>query len=469
MSKAMNKTNALILLLAVVFTGTTFAQEAKRPVAPGTLQRVQVSGNKRFLVFEDGKPFFYLGDTAWELFHRLSLVEAAHYMDDRKSKGFTVIQACVLAELDGLHTPNAYKHTPLQEDDPTKPNEAYFRDIDKFLKLAATKGLYVGLLPTWGDKIFKNTWGKGPEIFNTKNARVYGKFLGTRYKDQANIIWIMGGDRNPRDSNDVEIWRAMAEGIVEGAGGYDKALMTFHPSPKKDGGSSTWFQKDQWLDFNMLQTGHCKNGNNYEKISHDYALQPTKPVMDGEPLYEDHPICFDLKKNGYSNANDVRKLAYWQVFAGAFGHTYGCHAVWQFYDKGREPVNSPARTWKQALDLPGARQMGYVKKLMLSKPFLDRIPDQSLIRGDNPQDSSYCSATRSANGSYAFIYTPTGKHLRINTTNIKGKRLIWQWYNPRTGVYTRKAIKVKTPEMVYNPPQAGEGVDWVLVLSADLG
>jgi hypothetical protein len=435
-------------------------------VAP--LQQLRVSENGRFLVYEDGKPFFYLGDTAWELFHRLNLEEAAYYMDNRKAKGFTVIQATILAELDGLHTPNAFNHTPLQNDDPTKPNESYFKDVDQFLKLAADKGLYIGLLPTWGDKVFKNKWGAGPEIFNRQNARAYGQFLGARYRNQRNIIWILGGDRTPRDPGDVEIWRAMAEGIAAGAGGYDKTLMSFHPQPKADGGSSTWFHQDAWLDFNMLQTGHCTNGTNYLKVAHDYALQPTKPVIDSEPLYEDHPICFDVKKNGYSKADDVRKLAYWQVFAGAFGHTYGCHPVWQMYAAGREPVNAPQRTWKEALDLPGAAQMGYVRKLILSRPFLTRIPDQSLISGDNPQDSSYCSATRDQDGSYAFVYTPTGKALQVNTSNLKGKTLTVQWYNPRSGTYGDLNKIQKRQQMTFAPPDSGEAKDWVLILSGDL-
>src|SRR3954453_9780780 len=76
------------------------------------LPRLKVSENRRFLVKEDGSPFFYLGDTAWELFHRLDRPEAARYLADRAAKGFTVIQAVVLAELDGLHAPNAYGHTP---------------------------------------------------------------------------------------------------------------------------------------------------------------------------------------------------------------------------------------------------------------------------------------------------------------------------------------------------------------------
>jgi hypothetical protein len=431
------------------------------------MQSLKVSANKRFLVYENEKPFFYLGDTAWELFHRLTLKEADLYMENRKSKGFTVLQAVVLAELDGIDEPNTMGHTPMKDHDPSKLNEDYFKDVDAVIQLAASKGLYIGLLPTWADKVFKSTWGKGPEIFNPQNAKAYGNFLGNRYKNQKNIIWILGGDRNPRDEKDVVLWNSLAEGIAEGVGGYDKALMTYHPQPMENGGSSTWFHSEQWLDFNMLQTGHCKDGTNYNKITHDYNLDPTKPVLDGEPLYEDHPICFDWKKNGFSVADDIRKLAYWQVFAGAFGHTYGCHAIWQFYAAGREPVNAPQRTWKEAMDLPGSTQMGYVKKLMLSESFLDRIPDQSLIIGENPNTNEYCSATRASDGHYAFIYTPTGKDLTINTSSITGSSVFVKWFNPRNGTFSTVIKNTKTPQMKFTPPTKGNTNDWVLVLSTN--
>jgi hypothetical protein len=200
--------------------------------------QLRVSKNHRFLETNDGKPFFWLGDTAWELFHRLSREEAEKYLKNRAEKGFTVIQAVALAELDGLHTPNAYGEIPLENDDPTKPREAYFQHVDYVIRKAEELGLYVGLLPTWGDKVFKNRWGAGPEIFTPANAKAYGLWIGKRYKNQKNIIWILGGDRNPRDEKDVGIWRAMAAGIEEGVGGQDKALMTFHPQPKAvaDGG-----------------------------------------------------------------------------------------------------------------------------------------------------------------------------------------------------------------------------------------
>src|SRR4030095_13873518 len=265
-----------------------------------------ISHNHRYLL-KDGKYFLWLGDTAWELFHRLTRDEANEYLKRRSQQGFTIIQAVVLAEFDGLHTPNAYGNKPLINDDPTKPNEAYFQHVDYIIDRAASYDLNIGLLPTWGDKVYKHNWGVGPEIFNTQNAKVYGRWIGNRYKNKKNIVWILGGDRNPRNESDVAIWRAMAEGIMEGTD--MKAMISFHPQPA-DMGSATWFHNDEWLGFNMFQMGHCRDNNVYDKMQAVYDLRPVKPVMDAEPIYEDHPVCFNAKDLGTSNAYDVRKFAY---------------------------------------------------------------------------------------------------------------------------------------------------------------
>jgi hypothetical protein len=112
-----------------------------------------VSSNQRYLL-KDEKPFFWLGDTGWELFHRLTREEADQYLKRRSEQGFTVIQAVVLAEMDGLHTPNPYGNTPLLDDDPVKPNEKYFEHVDYIIDKAASYNLNIGLLPTWGRQNF---------------------------------------------------------------------------------------------------------------------------------------------------------------------------------------------------------------------------------------------------------------------------------------------------------------------------
>jgi hypothetical protein len=425
--------------------------------------QLRVSDNNRYLQTADGKPFFWLGDTAWELFHRLSREEAEKYLKNRAEKGFTVIQAVALAELDGLHDPNPYGEIPLENDDPTKPREAYFQHVDFIIRKADELGLHIGLLPTWGDKVFKNSWGKGPEIFTVDNAKVYGRWIGNRYKDQKNIIWILGGDRNPRNEQDVAIWRSMAAGIAEGVGGNDKALMTFHPQPNalEDGGSSKWFHNDAWLDFNMFQTGHCRENNVWDRVQYVYNLKPVKPVLDGEPLYEDHPVCFNAKDLGTSSPYDVRKLAWLDVFAGAFGHTYGCHDIWQMWAPHRNPVNGPHFPWYVAIDLPGSGQMKYLRQLIESRPMFERVPDQSLIndaRGANDR----IQATRGKD--YIFIYSAQGKDFTVNTAKISGKELVAHWYNPKNGEVKAAGKFTKKPQLPFTPPTSGYGHDWVLIL-----
>lgn len=429
----------------------------------GTAQaQLRVSDNKRFLVTAEGKPFFWLGDTGWELFHRLSREEADKYLKDRAAKGFTVIQAVALAELDGLHDPNPYGETPLENDDPTRPREAYFQHVDYIIKKAEELGLYIALLPTWGDKVFKNTWGTGPEIFNVENAKIYGKWIGNRYKLQKNIIWVMGGDRNP-DEKAMAVWRSMAAGVVEGVGGQDKALMTFHPQPNglEEGGSSKYFHNDEWLDFNMFQTGHCRENNVWDRMQVVYNRTPTKPVFDGETLYEDHPVCFNAKDLGLSSAYDVRKHAYLDIFAGAFGHTYGCHDIWQMYAPNRTSVNGARIPWYVAIDLPGANQMQYLRWLIESRPMLDRVPDQSIITnafGANDR----IQATRGKD--YIFIYSTEGKPITVNMGKISGNQVTARWYNPKNGDNKLIGKFPNKGQQSFTPASSGYGQDWVLIL-----
>ncbi|MGL4631166.1 MAG: glycoside hydrolase family 140 protein [Leadbetterella sp.] len=424
-------------------------------------QNYTVSPNKRFIL-KDGKPFFWMGDTAWELFHRLDREEVTYYLQKRAAQGFNVIQAVALAEFDGLGVPNKYGELPLKNNDPSQPNDAYFQHVDFVIKKADELNMTIAFLPTWGDKLWKASWGKGPEVLNDPNARTYGKWLGERYKNAKNIIWVLGGDRNPRpNTKDIEVWRAMANGIAEGVGGHDKALITFHPQPNT-GGASDYFHEEAWFDFNMFQTGHCRDEAVFDKIKGSYDRPTVKPVIDAEPIYEDHPVCFRPNDLGTSNAYDVRKSAYLDLFAGAFGHTYGCHDIWQMYSPNQEAVNFPHIYWQQALDLPGANQMKYVKKLMESRPILDRIPDQSLVAENNLGAYERIQATRGKD--YAFVYTALGNPFMVNLGKISGTKLNAYWLDPRTGKVESIGKMDNTGTKKFSPPKSGHGYDWVLIL-----
>lgn len=425
--------------------------------------RLSVSENGRFLVYQDGKPFFYLGDTAWELFHRLSREDAAMYLENRAAKGFTVIQAVALAELDGLTDPTVYGELPLQDLDPTRPNEAYFKHVDWVVEKAASLGLFIGLLPTWGDKVNKK-WGVGPVVFTPENARVYGEWLGRRYKETPNIIWINGGDRNPETPEHFATFRALAEGLRAGDAG--NHLITYHPQGGT--GSAPLFHNDPWLDFNMRQSGHhAVDTDNGAQITTDYECEPPKPCLDGEPCYEDHPINWEPETRGWFDDYDARKASYRAVFAGACGHTYGSHSIWQFLDKDLHPAIGHARTpWREAMDQPGSFQMRHLRSLMESRPDLTRIPDQSLVQNTAGLGATGPWATRSESGSYAFVYLPEGQEVTLAPAFLRSQRgSKYAWFDPRTGEISGSASSPESAEFV--PPTSGHGCDWVLVLDAE--
>lgn len=419
---------------------------------------LQVSSDRRFLVHGGGAPFFYLADTAWELFHRLTREEADFYLQTRADQGFTVVMAAVLAE-HGFDQPGPVGHLPLHDNDPARPNEPYFAHVDWVVHRANELGLVVAMLPTWGDKWNRGT-GEGPEIFAPENARPYGEFLGHRYRE-ADLIWVLGGDRPVETDRHRAIIRAMAEGLALGDGGGH--LRTFHPPGGRS--ASDYFPRDAWLDFDMRQTGHVGLVPSYEAITRDYQAAPTRPVLDAEPCYEDHPIMTPqwTPADTWFDDHAVRRAAYWAVFAGAFGHTYGCHDVWQFLDTARFPAVTVARTpWREALRLPGADQMRHLRALIESRPFLSRIPGQSLLVSDPGVGAGHIQATRDADGSYAFVYSPAGLPFTLSRSALPGETLTACWFDPRTGQSQAPWRIARAAALSFVPPAGGQ--DWVLVL-----
>jgi len=454
---------ALALLAALLSATLAFAAEP--------LARLRVSDNHRFLVTADGKPFFYLGDTAWELFHRLNREEAQRYLQNRADQGFNVIQAVALAELDGLNTPNAYGHRPLMDNDPARPDAKdgpandYWDQVDFIVAEANRRGLYLGFLPTWGDK-WNGGKDAGREIFTPENAETYGAWLGARYKD-AGLIWILGGDRAVETERHKDIIRAMARGLRRGDGGAH--LITFHP--RGGSGSAEIFHDEPWLDFNMRQNGHVAEFNpRYATTRADYDRTPVKPVLDAEPIYEDHPVSFKAADFGHSTASDVRRPLYWDLFSGACGHTYGHHSVWQMWALPREPKNHPLLPWTSALDQPGAAQMQHAKNLLLSRPYLARIPDDSVIvesavKTAVPGAGRYrFVATRDSEGSYAMVYAPIGRAFEVRMDKITGARVKAWWFNPRTGEAALIGEFPNSGQREFISPDRNEDRDWILVL-----
>jgi hypothetical protein len=243
-------------------------------------------------------------------------------------------------------------------------------------------------------------------------------------------------------------------------------LVTFHPRGRAS--SSFWFQQQPWLDFNSVQSGHRSyeqdtsrddpryGEDNWRYIEADYKRTPTRPVLDAEPSYEQIPHGLHDTTQPRWTADDVRRYAWWSVFAGAFGFTYGDNSVMQMLRPGDKGSYGARIPWWKALNDPGASQVVYLKNLMLSRSYFDRIPDASLI-ADQGKRYDYVVATRGRD--YAFIYTYTGRTFKINPF---ANHLTASWYNPRTGeTTTLGAVHSNT----FDPPgDPRPGNDWVLIL-----
>lgn len=435
------------------------------------LPSLRVSENGRFLVQVDGAPFFWLGDTAWWI-GRLKPEDADRYMARRAQQGFNVIQVHPR-----YREPDYAGNRPYLEGDPARPNEAYWVTVDALVAKARDHGLYVALVPMWGEE-YGRAFGA-----DTARARRFGEWIAQRYAGLSHIIWIVSGEydsinrfRLPISADQKLVLAAVGEGLRSVHGG--EQLMTVHPGAART--SSLDFHDTPWLDFNMLQSGHSVDceafgmAENHALIAHDYALAPTKPVLDGEPIYEDTPdgvwIKWDVKRPR-ADGHAVRAKAYWSVFAGAFGHTYGHNDVYGFHEPAGpgEVVQLPdgpgqRGSWRAALDAEGANQMVHLRALMESRPFLSRIPDQALVVGDAGEGLDHVVATRAADGTYAMVYIPRARPLGISLDSLAGDWVRAWWYNPRTGMAGPAGEFDRHGQREFTPPGSGDGQDWVLVL-----
>jgi hypothetical protein len=454
--------------------------------------RLHVSpANPHYLSFQDGTPFFYLACTGWEMLHRLDQEDINLYLDNRKRKGFNVVQTVIISEFMHMDKPtNFYGDSIFKNEDPLQPALAagdnpasepdydFWDHVDYAVKTAEAKGLYLAVLPSWGEWVTPRT---DKALFNSREqAYGYGWFLGNRYRNSPNLIWILGGDREPDErTTGVELWRAMAEGLADGTNGvkgldgkadYSTTLMSFHAFSS----SSTWFRNDRWIDFDMWGSYHAlvNNSKAYQQAIADWRLPHPRPTVNGEPCYEGGSINYGIADNGFFTATDVRLAAYWSVFSGAGGLAYGADALWNFTTDPKPPSSvSWGMTWQQALDLPGATQVGYLKALLLSRPLLQLVPDQSMIvAGQGACDSRTCAIRGK---SYAYVYIPTGNKTTVKLGVISGKKVKASWFDPRTGTTTAIGEFTNTGVQSFAVPpmskelawlRSGRGCDWVLVL-----
>jgi hypothetical protein len=450
----------LILLLALVSSNPGHAQRNQ-----SAKEKLKVSENGRFLCFEDSTPFFWLGDTGWCLGFNLNREEAEHYLNVRKEQGFNVIQMMLMWKFPSVNVYGRIFNADFSDSGNIEEDESYsyWDHIDYIVDLAEKRGIYIAMLPTWGSVANKG-------LFTKEKAETYGKFLALRYKDKPNIIWVNGGDVDA--SVKLAIWNTLGETIKK----YDtNHLMTFHPRGRST--SVTWFQKTSWLDIHMFQSGHVRYGqtfspdkkyegnyqeeDNWRFVEQGYAASPAKPILDGEPSYEDIPQGLRSGNEPRWSASDARRYAYWSVFSGACGHTYGNNAVMLMHKPGYRELYFNSRYWYDAIYDKGAQQMKHLKDLMLKFPYFDRVPDQTIIAAANGEKYDRIIATRGKD--YLLAYTYDGCDLTLDLSKISGEtKNVW-WMKPETGEVTFAGTYNNGIQTFYPAGRYRIGNDWVLI------
>lgn len=423
------KKNIITLILCLVCSSVTAVHSAK----PWDNGRLKVSNNHRYLIHDNGKPFFWLGNTSWLMPERLTRDEIEFYLTKEHEAGYNVEQIQVL---NATPTFNIYG---MQANDESfdmqkfskKDQYGYWEHLDYIVDFAASQGIYIAMDCIWGSQINKMT----PE-----KAAKYGKFLGERYKNKPNIIWMIGGDI--LGDKGTASWDALARAIRKADPNH---VMTFHPRGRTT--SARWFADREWIDFHMFQSGHRRYGqrngdgdytikdnteeDNWRYVELTWEGNELKPVIDGEPSYEDIPQgLHDFSAPRWMDY-DVRRYAYWAVFAGCFGHTYGHNSIMQFMKPGLLGSFGAEKPWWDAMKDPGYGQMKFLKWLILTFPFEERVADQSIIAGQNGERYDRNIATRG--NDYLLVYNYSGKPMQLDLTKISGqKKNVWVM-NPADG------------------------------------
>ena len=452
----MNK-RTITLLLAVL----TIPAFAGKPWDNG---RLRVSDNQRYLQFENGKPFFWQGETAWLMPERLNRDEVNFYLKTCREAGYNMVQVQVINDVPAYNIYGVPSHDK-QGELLTNVPYSYWDHLDYIVNVAAQNDIYIGMVCIWGGLV------KAGKL-NVEQAKTYGRFLANRYKDLPNIIWIIGGDI--QGDIKAEVWDALATTIKS----IDKNhLMTYHPRGRYT--SAQWWSKASWLDFHTFQSGHRRYGqrmgnenypipdgteeDNWMYVDSTWAYKPVKPVLDDEPSYEGIPQGLHDANEPLWKACDARRYAYWSVFAGSCGHSYGHSAIMQFYREGYPPAYHNKMTWMEALHDPGFNQMKYLKHLMLSLPYFERVADQGIVL-DNGTKYDRLAATRG--NDYLLVYNYTSRDMKIDLRKISGeKKKVW-WMNASTGELTWLG-EYNNKVLIFRPHKIGSGIEDGVLIAID--
>jgi len=421
----------------------------------------RVSTDRRFFVYGDGKPWFWLGDTAWNAALASTDQEWEKYLADRAAKGFTVIQMVMTQWRAGRQ--DELGQVAFTGVEKIQINPAFFQRMDRKVRAVNAHGLVAGCVLLWA-LTSKDRESPG-EVLPEHQAIMLARYMVARYGAYA-VVWILGGDGDYRGEK-AERWKTIGRAVFPPGRG--RRPVTMHPRGMQD----PWpgLKEEPWLDFLMYQSGHGNNAKKWEwnatqGCAAGWKLEPPRPVVDGEINYEAH---LDYHTQQPITPFQVRRAAYYSLLsAPPAGVTYGAHGIWPWVRQPQVPLDHPrsgvAPPWHECLNLPGARHMQVLRRIFDSLEWWKLRPDRSLLAEDTPDPEfrRYIMPARAEGGDFALIYLPANPIVRLNLSRFR-TTVEASWIDPRTGARRLAGRHKPVAEVELKTP---DEQDWLLLLRA---
>jgi hypothetical protein len=419
---------------------------------------LKTAENGRFLVNQRGEPFLAVGDTAWSLIAQLGEEDIDLYLEDRARRGFNSVIVNLIEHRFCTSPPKTRAGlAPFEKTgDFSTPNPDYFAFAHRVVKKANDRGIVVWLFPAYlGSGGGEEGFFRDMKAGGRPRLRSYGRFVGERFKDLPNIVWVMGGDFTPGAADQWTVTE-VAEGIRQ----VDPAhLMSGHGAPSSTSAVAA-FGDWGWLTVNAVYS--------YEKalfrpMQVEYHRRPIRPFVLMESVYEgEHD----------SRPEQIRRQAYWAMLSGACGQFFGNNPIWHFDGPGLYPARA---TWREAMKGTGSRDMARLHQVLVGLPWHRLVPEQdhSLVTDGYGRDEVTALTAQTADKELSVTYVPsTGTETRDLTVRLDQFTgpVTAQWYNPTDGRYA--AIKDMTgihrdTHVFRTPGDNGTKTnDWLLILKA---
>lgn len=413
---------------------------------------LRIAESRTHLEHADGTPFFFLADTCWSGPALSTAEDWQKYLKNRKAKGFTAIQFNMVSPWRAAPTDASGRTSYTVRDGQLTINQDYYQQLDQRIRAINDAGLLAVPVLCWAHR----KGDAGVELSEEHITELI-RFELDRYKD-IHALWILAGD-NRYTPAETEKWKRIGRAVFAEN---KHPLVTTHPT----GMNWPWqgWQDESWLTVLGYQSGHgdgeatCKWIHSGPAAEYGRTRPFLRPVINLEPPYEAHNAYQSRKPH---TDFTVRRAVYWSLLSTPIaGITYGGQGVWSWHTRpGEEPTDHKgsgvAKLWHEAIDLPGATQMGYARKLMESLPWTELRPAQDLIAQQpgtqNAEHHVACAAT--PDGKTVVAYTPRGGKIVLKGEKelAKGKG---SWFNPRTGETQPASAPWTTPDEH----------DWILVL-----